>query len=146
MSKVLGLSSVLVAVVFLGAVGNGNVATSDVNLLQGEWRLMSNEKDGRQAQDLNPVRFTFKKDRILIREKGQKKEGKATFTLDETAEPKYIDFTMEGNKALGIYKLSGDLLTICMAEVGKPRPTAFKTTKGGNCELSVLQRIKKGDD
>ena len=148
MSKVLGVSGVLVAVSLVCAGGNGNVATSDASLLQGEWRLVSNEKDGRQKRVPDPVRFTFKDNRALIREKGQKKEAAATFALDEAAEPKHFDFTTEekGGKALGIYKLSGDSLTICIAEAGQPRPTAFKTTKGSKCELSVLQRIKESDD
>lgn len=43
----------------------------------------------------------------------------------------------------GIYKLDGDVLTICLAASGKDRPTEFASTPGNGAELRVYQRAKK---
>lgn len=41
----------------------------------------------------------------------------------------------------GIYKMEGDLLTICMADGGEAnRPTQFKTSKGSNAHMMTLKK------
>ena len=38
-----------------------------------------------------------------------------------------------GERVLGIYKLEGDRLAICMAAPGTPMPNEFKAEKGSGC-------------
>jgi uncharacterized protein (TIGR03067 family) len=52
--------------------------------------------------------------------------------LDESADPKTMDFLKEGEKPLpAIYRLAGDKLTVCMNVLGGERPTKFGGGKGG---------------
>ncbi|HEV3167314.1 MAG TPA: sigma-70 family RNA polymerase sigma factor [Isosphaeraceae bacterium] len=59
---------------------------------------------------------------------------KSRIVLDETATPRTIDFTtqfeFESKTHLGIYKLNGDTLTICMGPLDGPRPTEFRSGEG----------------
>jgi hypothetical protein len=47
-----------------------------------------------------------------------------------------------GERVLGISKLEGDRLTICMAAPGKPRPGEFKAVKVSGCPLRLFIREK----
>lgn len=46
----------------------------------------------------------------------------------------------EDKRSLGIYRLDGDRLTLCLARDGEPRPTALSTEAG---KLLVFERVKK---
>jgi uncharacterized protein (TIGR03067 family) len=78
-----------------------------------------------------------------------KRDGKSfagtRIELDPSRDPKAIDVIPDGGKdrgerVLGIYKLEGDRLTICMAAPGKPRPKEFKADKGSGCTLRTFVR------
>jgi uncharacterized protein (TIGR03067 family) len=65
--------------------------------------------------------------------------------LDPTAEPKTIDVIPDGGQHRGehipgIYTLEGDVLTICMAKPGQPRPKEFKAEKGSGWTLQSFHR------
>ena len=45
---------------------------------------------------------------------------------------------------LAIWRLEGDVLTYCVAEPGRPRPTEFATSKGDGRTLVVLKRLAPG--
>jgi len=45
-----------------------------------------------------------------------------------------------GEHVPGIYKLEGDVLTICTASPGQPRPEQFKADKGSGRTLQTFQR------
>jgi uncharacterized protein (TIGR03067 family) len=73
---------------------------------------------------------------------------KATIKLDESKDPKTIDYDVKqgasaGKKQLGIYKFDGDNVTFCFSEPGKDRPTEFKTVSGDSRILSVWKPAKK---
>jgi uncharacterized protein (TIGR03067 family) len=71
-----------------------------------------------------------------------------TIKLDPTAKPKTVDKVItkgpgKGETMLGIYKLEGDQLTICLAVGGKERPTEFAAPANGNAMVVVYKREKK---
>ena len=67
--------------------------------------------------------------------------------VDATREPATIDVIPDGGpnrgeRILGIYKIDGETLTICMAVAGQPRPKAFKAEKGSGCTLQTFTHEK----
>jgi uncharacterized protein (TIGR03067 family) len=64
---------------------------------------------------------------------------KAQFTIDGSK----IDYLLKGGKKqLGIYQENGETITVNFAAPGKPRPTAFESTKSNGYTLTVWKRIK----
>jgi uncharacterized protein (TIGR03067 family) len=60
--------------------------------------------------------------------------------LASVGSPRGLDITeAEGRKSLGIYRLEGDVLTICYTDPGKGRPTEFSNKEQW---LLVLKRKK----
>ena len=60
---------------------------------------------------------------------------KARFTLDHSKTPPVVDYinlegTNKGKSQAGIFELSGDTLSICMAAPGRPRPAGFSSKAG----------------
>jgi uncharacterized protein (TIGR03067 family) len=85
-------------------------------------------------------------DKIIAIKNG--KEDPAAYKLDTSKKPHEIDLTAtkdgKEEKMYGIFKVDGDKLIICMAEVEKPadRPKEFKTTKEGKSIMITLQKKK----
>ena len=106
---------------------------TDLEHIQGEWRIVGLESGGKTDKgSYKGNTFTFRRD---------KKGGNAAslqerfyepvdfnFSLDPAKTPKEINLTTTKGvaKALGIYKLDGDDLTICMS-LGGSRPGEFAT-------------------
>jgi len=109
-----------------------STARSDNEEIQGTWRVMSAQdngrpvpekaKGGKQTYDLK-LYITF--DTITFILAGEI-PLKGTYRLDPTKRPKWIDITgPDGRPCSGIYTLQGDDLTICYNEAGTVRPTRF---------------------
>jgi uncharacterized protein (TIGR03067 family) len=68
----------------------------------------------------------------------------AKMRIDDTYTPIAVDYLNigRGPKAVthGIMALEGDLLRVCMAPAGAPRPTSFTSDKTNGCTLSEWQR------
>jgi uncharacterized protein (TIGR03067 family) len=63
--------------------------------------------------------------------------------LDPDRPAKHIDFVDDKDVSeVGIYKLDGDVLTMCFAAPGEPRPVAFTTNEQSKNWLIVLKRVK----
>jgi len=121
----------------------------DLAHIQGEWAMVSGERDGQALPELfvkNARRVCTGNDTLAIvnGEIGLK----ATFTIDPTKKPKTIDYKLTGgpNKGLtqlGIYEIDGDTLRFCQSLPGQPRPTVFNANKGTGCTMTVWKRKKK---
>jgi uncharacterized protein (TIGR03067 family) len=63
--------------------------------------------------------------------------------LDPDRPAKHIDFVDDRDVSeVGIYKLDGDVLTMCFAAPGEPRPVAFTTNEQSKNWVIVLKRVK----
>jgi uncharacterized protein (TIGR03067 family) len=103
---------------------------------QGTWDVTKLEQTGDDLTD------TFKGETATMAFDGNRytftlgeEVEKGTFKLDEKAKTLdlvIVEGTNKGKKQLGIYKLDGNKLTLCLAEEGaKVRPTKFGTTEDG---------------
>jgi uncharacterized protein (TIGR03067 family) len=121
----------------------------DEDRLQGEWKVQSLENAGKKAE---PKEFANWK-LIVSGDKMKALDGKDvmdeySFRLDPAAKPPAIDMTILAGESkdktlVGIYRLEGDTLTVCVSEPGKrDRPKEFRTTEKESHLLLVFQRLK----
>jgi uncharacterized protein (TIGR03067 family) len=157
---ILGL---LAFVSLLGADEPAKDQKKELELLQGDWVLVSSEARGkRHIPASGEASLTIKDDQWIVKFKNGKAlaqgesivqtqdgvEITSTFKIDSSKDPKTIDLKKrisgEERTTLCIYKVDGDILTICKTVDGKERPKEFKTTKEEGL-LSVYKRVKKRD-
>ncbi|WP_406693616.1 TIGR03067 domain-containing protein [Singulisphaera sp. Ch08] len=129
----------------LAAIG-GEEVESDTKKIQGVWNLVSTESDGQvvasESLKGRDARMVLEDDRVIMK-MGEKSAFLGTFKLDPSRTPRWYDRTYsDGTPRRGIYRLEGDSLTICLAGLGKDRPTAFGTKQGDGLSLLVYQREK----
>jgi uncharacterized protein (TIGR03067 family) len=110
--------------------------------LTGTWQSVSYALDGKKASDddMKKVQLVFDAEGNTKALNGGKLFIASSTNLDPTANPATIDITFtggegKGSTALGIYKIDGDVLTICRAAPGKPRPTEFTSEPGSGLTL-----------
>jgi uncharacterized protein (TIGR03067 family) len=118
---------------------------SDLDKLQGTWKITSLEADGQQVSDgvFASATISIHGDRFTSAGMGATYEG--TVEIDSESRPKAFDlvFTVghaQGHRNLGIYKLAGDNWTICLATRGDKRPKTFATAPDTGLALEILER------
>jgi uncharacterized protein (TIGR03067 family) len=121
-------------------------ARKELDRLQGEWKLVSATRDGKDMPEerVRGYRNTVKGDRFTVSHDGKDVEtGK--MQLNPAKKIKEVNLVLAEGKqmALGIYELSGDTYKLCYAPPGKERPTEFSGKAGTGWTLSVWQREKK---
>src|SRR5262245_7054825 len=121
----------------------GAQVTSDTLLsrLQGDWQLEKAVSDGRT---LPPQEVVFKiKGTEMI--PSDRPTDVAKIKIDDSVSPQQIELLAAGDSrpSLGIIRLDGDRLELCMAEPGKARPKEFKSPTGTTDMLWVLKRKAK---
>jgi uncharacterized protein (TIGR03067 family) len=143
------LGSLAIALL-LGADEPAKDVKMEMELLQGEWMMISEEAKGETIPEaiVSKTKLTIKGDKWATETPlfaGAVSTSIAK--LDPSKDPKEIDLKPFGenkHEAIGIYKLEGDTLTICAntSKETKERPKEFKTTSESGI-LAVWKRVKK---
>ncbi len=117
---------------------------AELNKLAGHWQVTQQEHGGKKvpAKKLAALAVDVAGDRMTTREGDEVKEEARIVRLDSKEKPAAID--LKADKVVqGIWKLDGDVLTICVAEPGKDRPREFAAKEGTGHTLLVLKKVKK---
>ena len=138
----------LIAVIMLLAADTrDDAAKKDLEKFQGNWQLISMERDGKKTppEDARMITLTIQGNQFVLRKDGVTiSEG--TMTLDVSKKTKAVDETITAGPSKGkvfsaIYEIDEDQHRICFAPAGKERPTAFSSSNGQL--LQVWRREKK---
>jgi uncharacterized protein (TIGR03067 family) len=139
---------VVVALVSAAEAAQTGAAGKDLASLQGTWRLVGREVEGKKAtaaevKDAEAL-YLVKGDRLVYRSQG-KDVWEATIKLNARATPRTLEVThisgpFKGKSVRGIYKLEGQRLTICFST--SRLPTEFSTSDTDRV-LLVYQRARK---
>jgi uncharacterized protein (TIGR03067 family) len=126
----------------------GGKFKKEIAELQGVWRLIGFEVDGKEAflQEHKQIRWVIKDDKVFYGG-----DELAKLTLDPAANPKCLDLGLVKSKRVheGIYKLDKDRLKLCvglMTEGVKERPLKFDNNGIDKYRTMVFVRDKPGTE
>jgi uncharacterized protein (TIGR03067 family) len=112
---------------------------STLRLLAGAWEIAVDAEDVLAQPDNREIHFSADEVRFVDDEK---RERKAAVRLNPLASPPQVDFVAEvdGEELVfkGIYRLTGDSLTLCLAAPDADRPLDFDD--GGNAHQVIFNR------
>jgi uncharacterized protein (TIGR03067 family) len=143
------LLSLVILVGLAGAEPPADAVKKDLALLEGEWAMVSGERDGQALpEEYVKTGKRVARDSVSTVTIGDMVILKSKFTIDPAKKPKAIDLVSlegptTGQKLHGIYELDGETVRICFASADKDRPTDFTTKEGSGRTLSVWKRVKK---
>ena len=113
---------------------------------QGVWKVVSFTRNDIQTpkEITESIVRIVEKDHVIWKRNGKAFAG-TKIILDDSKSPRWIDVLPDGGpgkgeKVPGIYHQDGDMLTICMADKGKPRPVELASPKGSDNTLMVFRR------
>jgi uncharacterized protein (TIGR03067 family) len=139
----IGLASLAVSIAW---AQDGEAAKKDKAQLQGEWTMVSGERDGQPfpADFMKGSRRVAKDDETTVTLQGQL-FMRARFSLDPTKSPKRIDYSITGGPytgktQLGIYELDGDNAKFCFSTPGRERPDSFTTKSNSGRTMTTWHR------
>lgn len=146
------MAQTVLSLAFVLAVGGAkaadDVSRADLEKLQGEWVMVSAQRDGKEmpAEEAAKMLRVVKGDGYVLT-RDDKVVAKGTIKLDASKTPRAIDVTRSegdgaGKSALGIYEVDGDMQKVCLAQPGKDRPTEFSAKEGSGHTLAVWKRKK----
>jgi uncharacterized protein (TIGR03067 family) len=128
------------------AIADDQAVKDELKRHEGTWSVTSSIYDGEAASEdlVRSIKRIVEKDHAVWERDGKRFAG-TTLEVDPAREPRTIDVIPDGGpnrgeRVLGIYKIEGDKLTICMAGPGKPRPKVFQADKGSGCTLRTFVR------
>lgn len=127
---------------------DGEKLKKELAELQGVWRLIGFEVDGKEAylQEHKQLRWVIKSDKVFYGG-----DELAKLTLDASATPRCLDLTISKTKRVheGIYALDDKRLKICVAvatEGVKERPAGFDTKGIDKFRTMLFERDKPGTE
>jgi uncharacterized protein (TIGR03067 family) len=144
------LSAVWLALA-VAAPQSKDAARKDPPSLVGTWVVVSFAAAGHQspagATAADSWEYEFKADGTLeVRVADGGRSKGVQYTADPKKDPAEIDIalTEQGVTHRGIYKVEGDVLTICVhAARESKRPAKFEYGAGTNLQMTTLQRAPK---
>jgi uncharacterized protein (TIGR03067 family) len=143
------IAAALVVCLFAGADAPKTKAPSDVLKLQGTWKLVGGEMDGKAMTEdqLKTGKLVIRGNQYTITLPG-KDTLTGTEILNSAKSPKTINITDDsgpyaGKTLFGIYELNGDEFRVAFAPHDKSRPTEFKTKPDSGCWIHVWNRVKQ---
>jgi uncharacterized protein (TIGR03067 family) len=113
---------------------------------EGEWQMLSGVMNGTpmEASAVQWVkRMTHGNQTTVVA--GPQTMLKVEFTFDPTASPSSIDYlnllgSCKGKRQQGIYRFESDVLTVCIAAPGAPRPGEFASVPGDGRTLTAWKK------
>jgi uncharacterized protein (TIGR03067 family) len=122
----------------------------DLDRLQGTWIAQSSNTEGQETPkaQLEVMRLIVKADRWNYSIGGGKPilDPAPKVVLNAAAKPMTLDVLSEKEKGKSllraIYKIEGDMLTICFAVGDADRPKEFKSEPGSKSGITVYKRLK----
>jgi uncharacterized protein (TIGR03067 family) len=124
----------------------------DLELIQGSWRSIAMVVDGRKipASAIEHRRIIIIDDKYVVVD-GNRTLRRGTLRIDATKTPKHIDALPAdgpnvGKIDQGIYELATDLLHLCWAPPGAPRPMDFKCEPGSKQWMATDQKETAATD
>lgn len=125
---------------------------SDMDALQGTWFAvrLQNEEIQAPLDAIKQFKLTIKGQQMTFATEGIKETRIIGFKIDPSHKPATIDLVTltgpeNGQTLPGIYKLEGDILTICLPTKRNEkkeyeRPTSFDPKKSSNLGLFVVKK------
>jgi uncharacterized protein (TIGR03067 family) len=142
-----GLLGLMVTSLMAGEPPNQDAVKKDVEGIQGTWKMVALEADGKQApaEVVAGMKLTFKGDTLTFTP-GEPGFTNYRYQLDPTTKPASFDMThadgsKKGETDKGVYSLEGDRLKICFGSANN-RPKEFTTTGGSGAGMYTLEREK----
>ena len=142
------LVPIVVALLTPLVVRGEETSVSEMEKLQGEWKGLALEHEGRAVPAMDGWGWTIAGREVRLNY--ALPPSKAALVVDPKQSPKTLDLTgLEGKEmgwvSLCIYKFEADRLIVCarIPSSKKGRPTEFKSEPGSESGLITLERAKK---
>ncbi len=136
------LMSLMVALIAPGLGWAQEKKEADDKKIQGKWEMVRGEQDGNALPEefVKGFRLTFEGDKYEAKlADGNSEEGK--FKLKSDDKPASVIFSnAAGEERKGLYKLSGEELTIVVSDRGGERP---KDLSGKDAHLMMVLKKAK---
>lgn len=147
---------VLAALVGFATAGSADPPAGDLGLLQGYWKPLSIEYEGRpqaaSADELKKITAVYDQAEYHLYFKEPSKDpiklALMNVTLDPTTTPKTIVFEfargpLAGQKRHGIYEVASNQLKLCYGPADKPKPSTFAAPPSSGYFLEVWAKQAK---
>ncbi len=138
--------SIAIVLLLMSATSWSQDAKQDLQKLEGTWKLVASERQGKKQDDPSKTEWIIKGNQLTVTVSGAKMHV-GTIALDPAKNPKeltvtYTDGVWKGFSHPALYILNGDQLKVC--RFGAPnaaRPKEF-AGKGVN-QIDYFERQKK---